>query len=116
MAYDDSNERAFLNYPRHMLSFSGWTVPINLQAGAGNTGAGALMPAKPATRLIFINTSDGADEPATVTVSTLGGQTVQTVHIPPLTMSPPFNGHFTELTARGGTGAAGVSVIAFWAD
>lgn len=110
MAYDDSNERQFLNFPKHMLSFSGWTVPVNLQA------QGSGVPQKPATRLFFINTSDGADEPATVTLSTLGGQTVQTVHIPPLTMSPPFNGHFTELTARGGTGAAGVSVIAFWAD
>jgi len=115
MAYDDDNERQHGDFPKHTVQFSGWTVPIDLRLGAGLTGATGV-PLKPATRLYFVNLSSDPDGTALVTVATLGGQTGQTVTVPPLTMSPPIQGHFTHLLARGGTGAAGVSVIAQWAD
>lgn len=97
-------------FPKHMLSFSGFTVAVNLQT------QGSGVPQKPATKLVISNISSDPDATGLVTIKTAGGQTSQVISVPPLSMSPPLTGQFIELTSRGGTGAAGLSVLAFWAD
>ncbi len=115
MAYDDDNERQHPQFPKHLVAFSGWTVPIDLRSGVtGITGATGV-PAKPATTLTIGNNSQLASETGQVTIATLGGQTGQAVVVPPLSVIT-LNGHFTHLLARGGTGLTGMYAIAQWAD